>query len=753
MHVQVSTANRTLTVVTEQPVFDAPIYFRMRLQTVSDSRRVGLWATMLEEYNLTVSCSNKEYLNDTATATRDWSCDVCPKGAECDGNIRYDGVRGKFGYWRVPGPAPQVFRKCLFPAACLGAANDEEFGKYFNDSTRHDRSTDLARMDSPEQCYVPWGYAETCVGERCRLCSSCTHGYKRIGRARCKECPKQDANRALLVVGILAVVLGASTIIALTIRAGAAVVTVSEATKKILLNYLQVVSLAALFPMQWPPQVESFFAVQSAISSASKALLSPDCELSWMVPAEAFYQKQIGFSLLPVIIVVACTAVWQIAQCLRCSCGAGPRFFARVKQAPPGFYHNRAILSWVVLLYLSYPTMVKQGFAMLACERVGDNFWLAADLQEPCVKGRHLAYTLTVCLPQILLYVLGLPLAATLLLHRNRKRLMHQRTQFRWGLLYAGYRADVFWWELTIIMRKIVLVLVGGVFGARLGPDMQVYMALAMVVVFIVLHLGVRPFDELTKAHKVLHWLELGALMVCWGTLYCGMLYWIGDRLPEEFRVFVSICIVAGNTGFTLFVMAVYARVMIREKKNGGEQSEAGLKRVLSRRTQSRSGIRHKNSFKDSVNIAVHMKKAKDNVVAHATSVQALHKRTKSKKVASISRLNSRLQARSAKGKPQSANVGARGSALDFPRPKEVQVRPKRDENADLDLTSAGRKATASIQMKEAESGLDQVESNDKKNEKHKGEMKEEKKSIVNQGNNKVSAVVKTENVPTKDGL
>ena len=31
--------------------------------------------------------------------------------------------------------------------------------------------------------------------------------------------------------------------------------------------------------------------------------------------------------------------------------------------------------------------------------------------------------------------------------------------------------------------------------------------------------------------------------------------------------------------------------------------------------------------------------------------------------------------------------------------------------------------------------------------------MKEEKKSIVNQGNNKVSAVVKAENVPTKDGL
>jgi hypothetical protein len=140
-------------------------------------------------------------------------------------------------------------------------------------------------------------------------------------------------------------------------------------------------------------------------------------------------------------------------------------------------------------------------------------------------------------------------------------------------------------------------------------------------------------------------------------------------------------------------------------------------------------------------------------VVAHATSVQALHKRTKSKKVASISRLNSRLQARSAKGKPQSADVDAKGSVLDFPRPKEVQVEPKRDENADLDLTSARRKAAASIQMKEAESRLDQVENNDKKNEKHKGEMKEEKKKSTENQGNKVSAVVKAENVPTKDGL
>ena len=135
-----------------------------------------------------------------------------------------------------------------------------------------------------------------------------------------------------------------------------------------------------------------------------------------------------------------------------------------------------------------------------------------------------------------------------------------------------------------------MLVVVGGVFGSRLGPDMQVYMALAMVVLFIVLHLGVRPFDELTKTHRILHWLELGALMVCWGTLYCGMLFWIGDRLPAGFRVFVSICIVGGNTCFTVFVAVVYIRAILRENKKGTQHSAKRLQSKLRNRLSQTAG-------------------------------------------------------------------------------------------------------------------------------------------------------------------
>ena len=73
-------------------------------------------------------------------------------------------------------------------------------------------------------------------------------------------------------------------------------------------------------------------------------------------------------------------------------------------------------------------------------------------------------------------------------------------------------------------------------------------------------------------------------MMVCWGTLYCGMLFWIGDRLPAEFRTFVSIFIVGGNTCFTVFVAVAYIRALLREHKKGTQHSAKRLQSKLRQR-------------------------------------------------------------------------------------------------------------------------------------------------------------------------
>ena len=168
---------------------------------------------------------------------------------------------------------------------------------------------------------------------------------------------------------------------------------------------------------------------------------------------------------------------------------------------------------------------------------------------------------------------------------------MDERIQFKWGLLYSGYRIELWWWEMTIVIRKVCLVIVGGVFGSRLGPDMQVYMALFLVVIFIVVHLAAKPFDELTPSHQILHWLELGALLFSWATLYSGMLFWLGTtagRLGPAFLTLVSFTIIFGNVLFTIWLVFVFVRAVTRESKKDGTQSEDSLRKLIRIRSEDR---------------------------------------------------------------------------------------------------------------------------------------------------------------------
>ena len=115
-------------------------------------------------------------------------------------------------------------------------------------------------------------------------------------------------------------------------------------------------------------------------------------------------------------------------------------------------------------------------------------------LQEPCFKindngtpGRHLAWLLLLTLPQLFLYVLGLPLLSAVVILRNKdhlhedKSLGHkhpenirsEKIRLRFGLLYMGYRPGREWWELVVALRKVAIVAIG-TFGTLLGVvDLQ----------------------------------------------------------------------------------------------------------------------------------------------------------------------------------------------------------------------------------------------------------------------------------------
>ena len=155
---------------------------------------------------------------------------------------------------------------------------------------------------------------------------------------------------------------GSALMVYLTIKEAGDDETTSETIKKILLNFLQLTSLAASLPLQWPDIVETCLTTMATLSSAGSTLLIPDCELTNIPTADAFYMKQIFFALLVPIIIIVTLFVWTVIRC----CCAKNIFKMNKKDVK-----NNTILTIVLMLFLSYPMLTRLCLSALKCPAIG----------------------------------------------------------------------------------------------------------------------------------------------------------------------------------------------------------------------------------------------------------------------------------------------------------------------------------------------------------------------------------------------
>jgi hypothetical protein len=230
-----------------------------------------------------------------------------------------------------------------------------------------------------------------------------------------------------------------------------------SAIKKILLNFMQMVSLAAGLPLRWTPAIQTMFQTMDTISSAGTTLLIPDCELSQMKSADAFYLKQIVYTCAIPIVVMGSIISWSLLYfvCAR-----------RCKLKLESIKH-RMILTMTLLLFLCYPLLVKLCLSMFKCATIGGIPYLVADLQDACFVDRHLQYVMLLSVPQLIILTC-LPILFFLLLRVNKKHLENANFRLRYGLLYHGYVKGREWWEGIIALRKISIVAIG-TFGTLMG--------------------------------------------------------------------------------------------------------------------------------------------------------------------------------------------------------------------------------------------------------------------------------------------
>ena len=120
------------------------------------------------------------------------------------------------------------------------------------------------------------------------------------------------------------------------------------------------------------------------------------------------------------------------------------------------------VLAVTVITFALYPTIVRSTFKLLACRQhleEGDHdSYLQSDLNLPCYDGIHWVMLMFVGLPCLIVYVLGFPLGTYHVLYKNRNNWMDDSVMYRYGMLMAGYRHKIFYWEIVITARKACMI-------------------------------------------------------------------------------------------------------------------------------------------------------------------------------------------------------------------------------------------------------------------------------------------------------
>ena len=139
----------------------------------------------------------------------------------------------------------------------------------------HDGPVDWKRRSSNQNSTEPWNTCNVAEGYGGRLCQLCRPGFAQDpkNRLKCIKCPEIGASYALIALGMFL----AGSALAVFVHSHmeeAGSNSTTGATQKILLNYLQVVSIASEFPLKWPDIVVGMFQTQQTISTFSDQLMN-----------------------------------------------------------------------------------------------------------------------------------------------------------------------------------------------------------------------------------------------------------------------------------------------------------------------------------------------------------------------------------------------------------------------------------------------------------------------------------------------
>ena len=171
---------------------------------------------------------------------------------------------------------------------------------------------------------------------------------------------------------------------------------------------------------------------------------------------------------------------------------------------------SKIIITTVLMLY---PGICVRTFQVFKCKtliKTGDLYLnspslsvLQQDFRVGCFSAFHLPY-ITVAGVALGVYVVTIPLLLFYLLRKSEPFMFlkdetkstpkHAQVKNSYGSLYLQYEDEYWWWELTVMVKKMLLT--GAMVVISPGTSMQVLVGLFIAIAYMLCVLKVAPFLE-----------------------------------------------------------------------------------------------------------------------------------------------------------------------------------------------------------------------------------------------------------------
>lgn len=209
---------------------------------------------------------------------------------------------------------------------------------------------------------------------------------------------------------------------------------------------------------------------------------------------------------------------------------AGYVFDTKCRHRPIPEAVNKWVKLLMVLLFLAYPGMCLVTARVFECREIEGTWYKTSDVSIHCYEDGWIDDAV-VAGTLILVYVIGYPLSAYIVLSRNEHKLWRIPKHdglgdftARYGSMYLRYEHKYYLWELLEMLRKLLLTAV--IIYILPGSSQQVFVAETAAALFLVLHCLNLPFSN--RWDNLLQALCLTAYFLT--TLY-------GDRSAQKIGV------------------------------------------------------------------------------------------------------------------------------------------------------------------------------------------------------------------------